>query len=59
VRRATPATLTGVIGRPTIASAVETMLKEPGLESLSAAPIPAKETTPVSSMILNVLSMVI
>jgi len=35
VRRATPATLTGVSGRPTMASAVETKLCIPGIESCS------------------------
>jgi hypothetical protein len=37
----------------------QTMLKEPGVVSLYVAPIPTKPTTPVSSMILNVLSMII
>jgi hypothetical protein len=47
VRRATPATLTGVNGRPTTASAVEMKLCTPGIESRSPSPSPKSPTIPV------------
>ena len=50
VRRATPPTLTGVKGRPTLASAVETKLCTPGVESRSPSSIPPSQMITASSM---------
>jgi hypothetical protein len=55
VRRATPATLTGVSGRPTTASAGETKLYESGIIRHSGSTSPKNPTIPVSSTILNIL----
>jgi hypothetical protein len=59
VRRATPATLTGVSGRPTTASAGETKLYELGIERHSDSTSPKHPTIPVSSTILTILDTVI
>jgi hypothetical protein len=58
-RRATPATLTGVSGRPTTASALETKLKEPEVTSLSGASNPTKAAIPASSTIVSFLDIII
>ena len=52
VRRATPATLTGVSGRPTLASAVETKLgTKEETENRSARCSPPSPTIPVTTTI--------
>ncbi len=59
VRRATPATLTGVRGRPTLASAVETKEGTPGIESRSPRWSPPSPTIPVKITIPNIFDMLI
>ena len=59
VRRATPATLTGVKGRPTLASAGAIRLNESVAVSVLAASVPRMATTDASRTILSVLGMVI
>ena len=59
VRRATPATLTGVRGRPTLASTVGTSFVAPGIESLSPIAGPKIIAIPVINRIPNILNRLI
>jgi hypothetical protein len=60
VRRATPATLTGDSGRPTLASADETKLDTPEeIESRSASSSPERPIMPVTITIPAFFNMLI
>ena len=59
VRRATPATLTGVNGRPTLASAGEIRLNGLAPVNTSAAPSPMTATIATSSLVFSFLDKVI
>jgi hypothetical protein len=59
VRRATPATLTGVSGRPTMASADEMRPCTPGIESRSPSSSAQKPMIPAINKIPNRLDKVI
>ena len=58
-RRATPATLTGDTGRPTLASAVETKLSTPGIESCSPTSNPTRQVIPASTKKANLFNALI
>jgi hypothetical protein len=59
VRRATPATLTGVSGRPTTAWAVETKLWTPGIASRPPNSNPISAIAPKKAAMLNRFDIVI
>ena len=58
LRRATPATLTGVNGRPTSAWAVEIKLSPPGLKGPATNSSPPSKVTPASRNKLSFFNII-